>query len=328
MNSLDSLHASHPVDGRSIRVFQVEAIGAQDETRTLPPVIKGRIKVVNLDTRPKFSALSYVWGTSSVPPHQVLCNGCLTNVTTNCWTALLQLINNFGPLTIWIDAICINQRDDKEKERQIPLMRDVYALAQSAYVWLGEGDSDTDEAMEYLSIARFQSCLAPDGAILCHYLGSSKILWNMAWTMTMKNLSCMRARLRHEPLDFFNKNPSLPSLLLYEANLLLEFCEVYLSCIFSMPDARIRSPAMEALFTRQWASRVWTLQEIVLASNPIICCGSKILGWRSVVYSMAYFEHTAHNFTTRLPEESIRVWKRMVLLWCLSTRSLWTPHQS
>ncbi|KAF2744694.1 hypothetical protein M011DRAFT_506136 [Sporormia fimetaria CBS 119925] len=40
-------------------------------------------------------------------------------------------------LAIWVDAVCINQTDMHEKELQIQLMRDIYSGAEEVIVWLG-----------------------------------------------------------------------------------------------------------------------------------------------------------------------------------------------
>jgi Heterokaryon incompatibility protein (HET) len=45
---------------------------------------------------------------------------------------------------IWIDAICINQKDIGEKNVQVPLMGEIYASAACVIVWLGAGDALTD----------------------------------------------------------------------------------------------------------------------------------------------------------------------------------------
>jgi len=49
---------------------------------------------------------------------------------------------------MWVDAICINQVDQKEKEDQIPLMAEIYAKARRVVVWLGEAGGDSDQALE------------------------------------------------------------------------------------------------------------------------------------------------------------------------------------
>jgi hypothetical protein len=44
---------------------------------------------------------------------------------------------------IWVDAICINQDDNDEKDFQLNLMRDIYHKATTVHVWLGEASHDT-----------------------------------------------------------------------------------------------------------------------------------------------------------------------------------------
>lgn len=48
---------------------------------------------------------------------------------------------------IWIDAICINQRDSVERHAQVSIMGDIYCAAQSVVVWLGPHDKQADEAI-------------------------------------------------------------------------------------------------------------------------------------------------------------------------------------
>lgn len=40
--------------------------------------------------------------------------------------------------------------------------------------------------------------------------------------------------------------------------------------------------AIQSLFKRPWFYRLWTLQEIVLAQNPIVICGNKCLVWEEL----------------------------------------------
>ena len=37
--------------------------------------------------------------------------------------------------------------------------------------------------------------------------------------------------------------------------------------------------ALQALFSRQWFYRLWTLQEVVLARDPVVLCGSRCIDW-------------------------------------------------
>ena len=50
----------------------------------------------------------------------------------------------------WIDALCIDQRNDYEKARQVGLMRDVYATAEKVIAWLGKPSPNTGEAIDFV----------------------------------------------------------------------------------------------------------------------------------------------------------------------------------
>ncbi|VUC31508.1 unnamed protein product [Clonostachys rosea] len=115
------------------------------------PSLSGALRVVNLDDDPTFTALSYVWGEYSSPKDALNCNGYEIEITKNCWSALSSLTRSQGPLTIWIDAICINQADDNEKQHQIPLMAKVFSSAKVTYAWLGEGDPEASAAMDLIA---------------------------------------------------------------------------------------------------------------------------------------------------------------------------------
>ncbi|KAF2627492.1 hypothetical protein BU25DRAFT_431297 [Macroventuria anomochaeta] len=68
-----------------------------------------------------YEALSYVLGRSR--------GNCV-----DC--SLIRLRDNSLDRILWIDAICINQADDREKEQQIQLMPIIYGLANTVVVWL------------------------------------------------------------------------------------------------------------------------------------------------------------------------------------------------
>lgn len=99
-----------------------------------------KLEVVNLDQPDLvFDALSYTWG-SSVDTYPITCNGKLLRVHHNLYTALPYLARREADepaLPLWIDAVCINQIDQKEKMTQIPLMNEIYRRAEIVWAWLG-----------------------------------------------------------------------------------------------------------------------------------------------------------------------------------------------
>lgn len=98
-----------------------------------------------------YEALSYVWGD---PNHAVpiLIGGRRHYVTENLHEALQRLRDDSLERTLWIDAICINQADEKEKERQIQLMERIYGQASRVIVWLGVAADSSDRALEDLRV--------------------------------------------------------------------------------------------------------------------------------------------------------------------------------
>lgn len=53
-------------------------------------------------------------------------------------------------LVLWTDAICIKQLDPDERSQQILLMQDIYAHAQSVWIWLGESDYEAEKGLANL----------------------------------------------------------------------------------------------------------------------------------------------------------------------------------
>jgi hypothetical protein len=91
----------------------------------------------SLDNHPPYEALSYVWGNPS-NLSEIRCNKAPCLVTKNLAAALRYLRRKDGERTMWVDALCINQRDYIEKTHQVRQMRGVYTGAEQVRVWLGE----------------------------------------------------------------------------------------------------------------------------------------------------------------------------------------------
>jgi len=51
---------------------------------------------------------------------------------------------------LWIDAVCINQHSDDEKNHQIPLMRCIFSQAHMVLGWLGEAPEGLYESWEVI----------------------------------------------------------------------------------------------------------------------------------------------------------------------------------
>lgn len=85
--------------------------------------------------------MSYTWATEEGDcslSNQVRCDDARLWVTKNCELALRYLRKADFERTLWIDTICINQKDVNERGHQVGIMRDVYSQAARVLIWLGE----------------------------------------------------------------------------------------------------------------------------------------------------------------------------------------------
>lgn len=71
-------------------------------------------------------------------------------VKPNLYRALQHLRDNDHDVTLWVDALCINQNDREEKKKQVARMTHVYSHADNVLVWLGDGNTRTMRAMSFI----------------------------------------------------------------------------------------------------------------------------------------------------------------------------------
>ena len=90
---------------------------------------------VTLNTSLNYYALPYELKEELRSPN-ITCGDISLSITRSLATVLQALRLLASPRVLWADTVCINQDDEKEKSKQIPLMRDYYATAKSVPVWL------------------------------------------------------------------------------------------------------------------------------------------------------------------------------------------------
>ncbi len=106
-----------------------------------------------------YTALSYVWGDSNITrPISLLHHSKYDTksdaindfhqfqVTTNLERALRHLRRETNTVILWIDAICIDQNNLRERESEVKRMGSIYATASSVAVWLGLYHEESDPA--------------------------------------------------------------------------------------------------------------------------------------------------------------------------------------
>lgn len=103
-----------------------------------------------------FTALSYVWDTPALP-EDVLLDGIPVRITGSLAYALRWVKHHWRhsfpnrdikEFRIWVDAICINQYDLKERNHQVGLMRDIYSQAELVLSSISVADEEIQLALQ------------------------------------------------------------------------------------------------------------------------------------------------------------------------------------
>jgi hypothetical protein len=125
-------------DPRSIRLLHLRSGRRSDD-------ISCDLRQVSLDSTPPYKALSYTWANRNElfdpPVCLIQCNKRSLQISENLNAALRRLRDVQQPVEIWVDSICINQKDLAERSSQVGLMRDIYETSEEVVIWLGERSS-------------------------------------------------------------------------------------------------------------------------------------------------------------------------------------------
>ncbi|KAK4220897.1 heterokaryon incompatibility protein-domain-containing protein [Podospora fimiseda] len=180
----------------------------------------------------------------------IILDGQTFQVTNNLFTALTRLYTDSFNGHIWIDAICINQSDNDEKAVQVQLMSHIYTRAAKVLIWLGP---------------------EPDHGALqsIQYLG----------TMFREQV---RSRDGIGEIEFNNRASGF-------VQTVRQFAVTDGYGDSSKPDFNFE--LLWLFFSqRPWWRRVWIIQEVVLARQATILCGTASIPWDDLAECLAVFE--------------------------------------
>lgn len=123
-----------------------------------------------------YQALSYTWGTSTNNQTVKLC-GIKKRVTENLHSALLHLRKPNEDVWLWVDALCIDQENHREKTHQVGHMRRIYEKADHVLIWLGLGTRETSILMD--AMAELHTLARDHG----DYQRHNPRAWEKAWPL-------------------------------------------------------------------------------------------------------------------------------------------------
>ncbi|KAM7210010.1 Heterokaryon incompatibility protein (HET) domain containing protein [Rhypophila decipiens] len=270
----DELYAdlAVPAGSKTIRLLDLQLVTRQLDDAPLA----GSLRVVNLQDKPEFTALSYAWKDSDDEEENRRAEansqvrsptlGVATtsdgqvdlDITPSCSDALRHIRRHqskaaavtSGPraLSIWIDAVCINQQDDHDKTGQIPLMQEIYSQASTCYVWLGKSSPELDKAINHF---RWRT----------RYYSRLPLVYINAPTQAHRKIELKRLQKR-----------------MWQDMQARLFCFLY-------PRRKLD---LEKLLKCRWVHRAWTFQELLLSENPVFLCGDNLLLWEDIVQAAVF----------------------------------------
>lgn len=297
---------------RQLRVHEADNVGYSDFEATPEghdgheeePIATGmelEMSVHPIDNCPEYEALSYTWGSPDDKKFAVSCNGHRLIALRNLSNALHALRLPDRRRIIWIDAVCINQSDDKEKGFQVAMMQDIYSRARRTVVWLGLHDESNfapafdimvmDMSMSHPGdnfvpglkawVAKHLHELSTEPENFWKYHPELKSRWEkrqhliMAAALRVKNLDLLEAA---HGKDFLNKpamskapkvfHNALKSAALWKRDLVERF-----DALRTFDDNTSWRFALNNVLCREWWSRVWIIQEACLTPEVIFICG-------------------------------------------------------
>lgn len=219
-------------------------------------------------------------------------NGCTFKVNQNLFGALMGIVRS-KTIVIWIDAICINQKDDEEKGWQVAMMGDIYRKASKVFAWLGPSADNSDSVIEHLNVVGAMA----EACDLRNRSGSCARVWR----------AMMEAPpLTGDPNEFVFDGTQLP-VSTYALQTLLHSISGYQPREYLLPTEDLCR-----LHQRAWWSRVWVLQEISLPKHAQFVCGTKrIPRQRFFAAHIAYFTliavFTRNNPIDRRPPRQVEL---------------------
>ncbi|KAG4438710.1 hypothetical protein IFR05_005790 [Cadophora sp. M221] len=202
------------------------------------------LRVADLDDENcAYDALSYEWGNQTNPSFSVILNGEETSVRENLWLALRSLKDQTQP--IWIDSLCINQKDDGEKNSQVGQMGRIYQRASRVIAWLGPDDDEIAGASTLAQTA----------------FGLAKLLYG----------DSVSTRYYYRPETGFWRPYKYPNP----------------TATPGRPNVRVtyQHPgwtALHSFYQKSYWSRLWIIQELVLASCITVRIGRLQLNWEAL----------------------------------------------
>jgi len=212
-------------------------------------IVRGEIEEHPLDNPPEYIALSYCWGDSTLShsiyiPEEV-------HVTANLHSALTALCR-MTSVYVWADALCINQKDVLERNKQVLLMRQIYEKAKVVVIHLG-GDEDNSRIIPQL-------------------------IYSLQLFDDYRNFRQGQDGNLFENVTRKARNEQLKKELGFDQWVPGDNGFGWLDGAYQPDKSASQWKALRAFLKRPWFTRAWIIQEALACTHTLVMCGSWCMG--------------------------------------------------
>lgn len=150
--------------------------------------LEGWLRELPISSEANYKALSYTWGKGE-PTEKLYIYDKVLPITPHLATALRVIRGTDRPLSIWVDQMCINQRDAAERSKQVRYMQDIYQRADEVLVYLGPDPMKqaTHAATAIHKLFRMFSRKPSDSTIAEECKAISNTLWEALRSMVRQD---------------------------------------------------------------------------------------------------------------------------------------------
>ena len=176
----------------------------------------------------EYDAISYSWEDQEATIKIDCGRGDFRFITPALYEALCVYYRRPRRFALWADCICVDQRDNSDKARQVRMMGDYFRYAESVLIWLGPSTYLSNLAFDHL----------------------------------------------HTLIDGFRRYS-------YKAQ---QLAEDHILESAGLPlEGQPLWHGIGDLISRRWFSRLWVVQEAVVARSAVVICGNRTAPLRDVL---------------------------------------------
>ncbi len=289
-----------PSAATHIRLVQLFCYPASSSGGSYDAPLKCRMFSAPLERPPPFVALSYTWGDNKEERRLDVCAGgdaqgpdsdpssatsfghLAINPSLDESLRHIRKAQQSESVTLWVDQICIDQRNTLEKTAQVAAMGTIYGRAAQVLVWLGPSTPGSDDFIDRMatvgSLAREQD--------VERYFDPAK--------RTEKQTDDEFWQFMSKVTADSGTNAGTGERYVSEDDKFETFLRRASDALFGNDGSKKKvAVQLRAWQDRPWFTRVWVLQEYSLAAkSPVFLCGDKTI--EAELFSLA---HTVISMT-------------------------------